>query len=101
MGRAAPSLVCISPDQRTTTHTSLSRLRKLSLGLSALLPLSSVWTEQGQYLFLDSDFHLSFVCLFSNLTASDCQACEEADTYENIMDNYCRADFGKSTLLLP
>lgn len=29
------------------------------------------------------------------LSGSDCQACEEADTYENIMDHYCRADFGK------
>ena len=30
-------------------------------------------------------------------TASDCQACEEADTYENIMDHFCRADFGKKS----
>ena len=27
-------------------------------------------------------------------TGNDCQACEEVDTYENIMDNFCRADFG-------
>ena len=41
-------------------------------------------------------FH-SFL-LFLIVAASDCQACEEADTYENIMDNYCRADFGEFTL---
>lgn len=29
----------------------------------------------------------------SSAEESDCQACEQSDTYENIMDNYCRADF--------
>lgn len=37
----------------------------------------------------------SVVLFFSDFTASDCQACEEADTYENIMDHYCQSDFGK------
>ncbi|KAK4022238.1 hypothetical protein OUZ56_007717 [Daphnia magna] len=32
-------------------------------------------------------------------STSDCQACEEVDTYENIMDNYCRADFVARTKL--
>ena len=36
------------------------------------------------------------------ITESDCQACQQADTYENIMDNFCRADFGKSlTITFP
>lgn len=41
---------------------------------------------------------MTFVLFIFHLTASDCQACEEADTYENIMDNYCRADFGQSLI---
>jgi hypothetical protein len=45
--------------------------------------------------------YLRFFILFLVfcLTASDCQACEEVDTYENIMDNYCRADFGEFKLI--
>jgi len=29
----------------------------------------------------------------SSAEESDCQACEQSETYENIMDHYCRADF--------
>ena len=99
MGRAAPSLVCISPtDQRTTTHTSLllSRLRKFSywysLGLS-VCPAAGRSVMDGTR-STPSSLWFSFSLFCFCLTASDCQACEEADTYENIMDNYCRADFG-------
>lgn len=69
----------------------VSRRRKRSLG-------SSAQDEKKRSIpFRTSDFlFVSFFVCFLIVTANDCQACEEADTYENIMDNYCRADFGES-----
>ncbi|KZS17215.1 secreted frizzled-related protein 5 [Daphnia magna] len=48
---------------------------------------------------LDNDMCIGPLSTGSSSQASDCQACEEVDTYENIMDNYCRADFVARTKL--
>lgn len=48
---------------------------------------------------LDNDMCIGPVASGSSSDGSDCQACEEVDTYENIMDNFCRADFVARTKL--
>jgi hypothetical protein len=65
----------------------VSRRRKRSLGSSA-----QDRKKVNTFSYLRFFIRFSFLIV----TANDCQACEEADTYENIMDNYCRADFGES-----
>jgi hypothetical protein len=92
MAWAAPSLVCI-----LSTYTSLSRSLCVCLGAGnvALVRLHRMKKKVNTFSYLRFLIRFFFFC-FLIVTANDCQACEEADTYENIMDNYCRADFGES-----
>jgi hypothetical protein len=96
MAWAAPSLVCILSTY-TSISLSLARWLCVSWRRKCVYSLGSS-AQDGKK--VNTFSYLRFFILFLVcLTASDCQACEEVDTYENIMDNYCRADFGEFKLI--
>lgn len=58
------------------------------------------------HIYLNDILLIHFLHIFSESSIfifadpASCSACNQPDTYENIIDNYCRADFGKTCLIL-